>query len=204
MFSGLILLPPCAPVKGILSGAGCKSLMDLCALIQQNPGDQNQKDILRTSAGNFSITAHCPSMISPIDTGIFSAASVQTHPQLLSWSSGDDASKKAKGKNATGRLCPLSCLTGAPGQNHSVASARSHAPFPDGRKRSFRWKWRTCYQSPREEVSEGAACFACGPSLHPWLLDSSNILLCESSLANMSCLQNLCLVWLLVHQGTER
>lgn len=87
-------------------------------------------DLLHRSAGNFPITAHCPSMLSPIDTGIFSAASLQIRPQLLSWF---PASKKAKGKNATSRLCPLSCLAGAPGHNHSIASAMSHTSSPDCR-----------------------------------------------------------------------
>lgn len=72
-----------------------------------------------------------------------------------------------------------------------------------GTIRSFRWKWRTCCWFPRQEVSEGAACFVLYANsrvhvaLHPWLLDPSNILLCESSLVNISSLQNLCPVWLL-------
>lgn len=160
-------------------------------------------DLLHRPPGNFPITAHCPSTVSPIDAGIFSVASVQIHPQLLSWSPGAGASKKAQGKNATSHLCPLSFLTGAPEHNHSVASGRSHSSFPacwhhqefqmevkDMPLLPVRGSFRRC----------GMLCVvyqhksACGPlhrTPHPWLLDSSNILLCEPSLANASCLQNL-------------
>lgn len=118
MFSGLILLPSplcsCAgnivqsrlqmpggslcthPTKAVCPEPKWIVFINFLSASFQIGGSKDfHGDLLHRSAGNFPITAHCPSMLSPIDTGIFSAASLQIRPQLLSWF---PASKKAKGK----------------------------------------------------------------------------------------------------------